>query len=1023
MKKRSQRKQKSQLHDYQSLEERKLLAGISFDSTTGVVSIDGSENDDSVWVQNSSAPEISVVFYGVDSQLFSKASVTNIVFTARGGDDWFRNDTSIDASAYGQSGKDRLIGGSGKDRLRGGPDGDYIVGRDNDDYLNGDEHDDYVDGGSGDDRLIGFDGKDRLFGGAGNDFIAAGKGDDFANGGDGNDTLYGSDGKDQLFGGPGDDLIAGQDNDDLIYGDCGFDTLFGNDGSDRMYGGNTADRLYGGNGNDELYGGAGVDLILGEDGNDLVIGGSHADTIYGNDGNDEIYGTDGNDILVGGSGDDRLFGQQGTDKVFGDSGKDILSGGIDPDHLVGGPGNDDFYADSGDAVVNDSEDDNSENDDVYLRPGILSNRLTLSFAPDGTGVFDQTSNLFSAFSGLLSPGQIEETLISSFGIWAANGNLDVGIVADSGDPFGTPGKMIGDSRFGDIRIGAIPMASDVYAVALGQTEIVSGTWAGDILFNSNAQFTSLSQFFSVALHEVGHALGLKHELAIDSAMHRFSNRTDLAPLDIANFQAIYGQRKLDQHDVDESINNNTMALATEISLDSGSVLPGTYPSILFGDINNASDVDFFKYENPSGYNGLITFTVVSDGISLLAPGLSVFNKDGGLIQRVESSSTRGDVLSLSVHSSGSEGKYFVKVDGQNGQSVGSYSLITKLVLLNTVPPATIMTAARTQELSQLEPDDLANYFANPNGYLIAEDNHSNDTFNTATRLETEDGYEGQSFFHYKGSLTDSSDHDFYKLETIRFEGTAQPLLNIGVRSVKTGGLITAIVVFDSNEQVVPAEIVVNGRGEIVVQVSQFSSESEYYVRVATDNLLPFQSGNYELTISYSKDPARFVTRAEGTISTAQKKYHSLHVAESQIMQFGLEASPSAVGSNALLWVTVYDQSGKIVYQGATRPGERRTSDAVYLAPGSYSVEVETNSPLLNGVAYKLTGVEVGDGQGPKFSDPSDSPFPKNPDGDYVYPDNVITDATFVVVDGLASNVPNPPPDQPPGSIYNWFWGI
>jgi hypothetical protein len=142
------------------------------------------------------------------------------------------------------------------------------------------------------------------------------------------------------------------------------------------------------------------------------------------------------------------------------------------------------------------------------------------------------------------------------------------------------------------------------------------------------------------------------------------------------------------------------------------------------------------------------------------------------------------------------------------------------------------------------------------------------------------------------------------------------------------------------------------------------------------------------------------------------------------MQFALELAPAVAAPDAVVWATVFNASGEVVYQGASRPGERRTRAAVYLAPGSYRIEVQTTAASLNGLASELIGVSIGDRQGPTFSDPSSSPFQRQPDGRYSYPGNVLTDATFVFADGAPPNQPPPPPPPPPpGNLYTWYWYI
>ena len=69
----------------------------------------------------------------------------------------------------------------------------------------------------------------------------------------------------------------------------------------------------GGEGNDDIWGGEGNDTLSGGSGNDYIDGQAGDDVINGEDGDDDIWGGEGNDTLSGGSGYDWLYGEAGDD--------------------------------------------------------------------------------------------------------------------------------------------------------------------------------------------------------------------------------------------------------------------------------------------------------------------------------------------------------------------------------------------------------------------------------------------------------------------------------------------------------------------------------------------------------------------------------------------------------------------------------------------------------------------------------------------------------------------------------------
>lgn len=334
--------------DYNTLEQRHLLASVSFDAGLARLNIVGTADNDEVEVSSSGSDllisdQVSVFTYDI-------FSVQEIWFTAGAGDDVFRNFTSIRSHVEGHDGDDTIEGGTGDDFLRGGPGNDTIYG------------------GAGSDQIFGHDGNDLINGGAGNDNVRAGYGDDYVVGGDGDDVLFGDWGSDTIFGDAGDDILYGATGEDILKGGVGNDRLYGQHGDDEIRGGDGIDRLRGGPGEDYLYGG---------DGNDYLQGDQENDYIWGEAGSDRLYGFTGDNYLSGGSGDDFLYGYDGIDELHGDDGADVLRGGASNDLLYGGDGDDYIRAELGDDVVhagagNDRVLGNEGNDEIWGEDGVDS---------------------------------------------------------------------------------------------------------------------------------------------------------------------------------------------------------------------------------------------------------------------------------------------------------------------------------------------------------------------------------------------------------------------------------------------------------------------------------------------------------------------------------------------------------------------------------------------------------------------------------------------------------------------------
>lgn len=163
-----------------------------------------------------------------------------------------------------------------------------------------------------------------------------------------------------------------------------------------------------------------------------------------------------------------------------------------------------------------------------------------------------TSNLGSLIGG---SGTSEEIAAIGWAIdtWAAVCNFtNLGMVADgavNGGATQASGGHLGDMRFA--AIGGFSGGSTIaHAYTPGTQSTVSwGTLGGDVHFNTafgyvdnpNAGSGSID-FATIALHEIGHALGLGHSSVSGSVMEPVYTgaRRSLHADDVAGIQAIYG---------------------------------------------------------------------------------------------------------------------------------------------------------------------------------------------------------------------------------------------------------------------------------------------------------------------------------------------------------------------------------------------------------------------------------------------------------------------------------------------------
>jgi hypothetical protein len=177
-------------------------------------------------------------------------------------------------------------------------------------------------------------------------------------------------------------------------------------------------------------------------------------------------------------------------------------------------------------------------------------RITYSFMPDGTSIGGVSSALFSTLNANYPTATWEQQIEDAASLWEGATNANLALVSDGGEAVGSSGDQQDDPRFGDIRIGAIPLGAGILAETFLPPPANGGTDAGDIILNSSIdwQIGSNYDLQTVVAHEFGHALGLGESTVSTAVMYGTYNgiKQALTSDDIAGIQSIYGTRQYDQ---------------------------------------------------------------------------------------------------------------------------------------------------------------------------------------------------------------------------------------------------------------------------------------------------------------------------------------------------------------------------------------------------------------------------------------------------------------------------------------------
>src|SRR5262249_20928798 len=134
--------------------------------------------------------------------------------------------------------------------------------------------------------------------------------------------------------------------------------------------------------------------------------------------------------------------------------------------------------------------------------------------------------------------------------------------------------------------------------------------------------------FTVAVHEIGHPLGLEHSSVHSTDMSGCYTGTKggLTADDVAGVRAMYSNGTGRSQDVyDAAGGNDSFAAATPLT---SLIDPTTLPALVNNlDVTNPGGVDYYGFVAPSTTSGTLQVQVQSQGPSLLAPTLTVYASD------------------------------------------------------------------------------------------------------------------------------------------------------------------------------------------------------------------------------------------------------------------------------------------------------------------------------------------------------------------------------------------------------------
>ena len=663
---------------------------------------------------------------------------------------------------------------------------------------------------------------------------------------------------------------------------------------------------------------------------------------------------------------------------------------------------------------------------------------TISIAPDDTPFGQQVSNLSSVFDQRFGADAWRNEIRDAIQTWVPHANINIGFVDDDGSAAGALGPWRGDERFGDVRVFGVTLDDALWAKAIHTDARVVGSLAGDLVFNTNADWTSLDQIRSAAIHEIGHVLGLEHSESADSVMNISDDslKHDLSDADIEAVQSLYGQRQEDYADSEKR--NDTLKRATRISGSAEGAesedFDGSQIWLQFGDISRQTDIDYFRINLTPTYDGPMSIGVKTAGLSVADLTANLRDRDGNILRTVDVAFDGGwGVMTINAKDVDERVYVEVKANDSSPLGVGGYGvLVARPDVFESQADLIDNWSADAYQWHQ-------NSRFGDRGYSYR---HGDAIGGSIWSLADEliEGLEAvdvspmissptRTVYTAIGEIVGLDEIDQYTIEIPREIGEGM-CLKIEIHSLDRYGIVPELKIESLSGRPLTAITTSRGYGITQVMVGVPAAGERFLVKVAGDSVAEsFRVGRYAFHAELAHHQYSGMNLIDAVLTNeTQAALSTFELSRTQVAKFNLINATNQIAAkaeNAAIVFEIYDQQLNHIKAFSGPIDDLRSLPNVILPKGVYHTRVSLayDGSEAIAVSSKVTGEFLGDPIGPLAPPLIQDPLLEVIVGDSLaLPTSPETDSPVVVYPEPIVTIPDTVWSDPFNMGDDWYWG-